>query len=302
MYSHIYVKRSTCTSAALNLLKRTIYAENPDECPYCLFLDDITSECKQEDIERYQIGLQIFKTLFHSKDKSVQIALWNALTRFTSKDYFDKDDFSNDEYFLIMKAVNIEKPECYIFNINKPIETKRLILRPITSKDIAIFKRYYKNDGDFERYCGSHPTKELVDEYASRTSPLLFAIEEKITHNLIGNVGFSVHSECNEVRLEYYIFKSFRHNGYCKEAARILIDRLFDNKLCTPVQTIRDYIYKKKFVKIDTVRAMVATTNEASKKVGQSLGMTHEATLANRMRSADFNWVDEEIYVLTKNQ
>jgi RimJ/RimL family protein N-acetyltransferase len=299
-YITIHKKRSTCTGVALALLKQTVYVQNPDECPNCLWLNDITVGCKQKSLDRYQTGLQIFKTLFHSKDKSVQIALWNALTCFHSLADFDKNDFSDEEYALIMKAVNIEKSQGFEPNINRPIITKRLILRAITSKDFATYKKYFREDDDFPTYCGKSPTKENISEYASRIYPLLFAIEERKTHRIIGNVGLNIHDGYNELSLEYYIFKQFRHNGYCKEAALALIDRLLKHKLYTPIETLREYIYKKKRVKIDTVRAMIATTNEASKKVAQSIGMIHEATLSNRMKSSDFNWVNEEIYILPK--
>jgi RimJ/RimL family protein N-acetyltransferase len=281
-------------------LKQTVYIQNPDECSDFLFLDGmITVGFKQENLDRYQTGLRIFKTLFYSKDKSVQIALWNALTCFHSLDDFDKNDFSDEEYTLIRKVVNMEKNRGPYFNINSLITTNRLILRPITSNDIALYKHYYRIDGDFEVYAGSHPTKENINRVAT-ASPLSFAIEEKATHQLIGNVGLGVDDENNELKLQYYIFKPFRHNGYCKEAATALIDRLLKHKLYTPVETLRRYVYKKKRVKIDTVRAMIATTNEASKKVAQSIGMIHEATLSNRMKSADFNWVNEEVYILPK--
>ena len=294
-------QRSALTQQALDYLKKTLYAENPEECPdYYLYLN-LAEGDKEYNLEKYYENLKIFKALFASNNPSFKIALWNSICVRYEGQKLIEEDFSQEEYAFLVKACSAQVRSVDETNINKPIITSRLVLRSIEKDDMKLFAYHYKNDGDFVTFTGYAPRTQYISFYANRRGPNLFTIEEKNTHTVIGYVGLSIHEVSATGLLEYYIFKEFRQKGYCKEAIAALVERALKNKLYLPVETVQVGVYAKRVIKLNAIRARIATTNSASLKTVQSCGFLHEATIHKSMHKSGLGWLDEEIYYLPKD-
>lgn len=279
---------------AIDFLKNSLFANNPDNCPGFLSLQ-ITKENKKQNLESYEKEIEIFKTLFHSDSKNHKIALWNGLL-ICGKSKFYKRDFSSEEYDFLNSAVIASKNPIYSVNINNVIKTERLILRAINKDDTKLFAYHFKYDGDFIIFSECAPTKKNIKLLASRKLPTFFTIEEQATHKVIGYIGLSIYDSSATGLIEYYIFKEYRKNGYCKEAIKCLVNKALNHKLYEPVETLREYIYKKKVIKLNAIRARISAINVASIETVKSCGFIHEATVHKTMHISNIGWTDEEIY------
>ena len=133
---------------AYTLLRKTLYADNPDECPdyLCVEIDD-QSKCDYP--KEYSTDLKIFKTLFASDDPDIRTALWNAVNTCAGTDLTPSDDLSDEEYAFLKSRYEAKAGIRYNSNINPPIATERLVLRPICEDDQKLFSYHYMHDGDF---------------------------------------------------------------------------------------------------------------------------------------------------------
>lgn len=290
--------RDQVNAEAIAFLRKGLYAENQDNCPDCLYVC-ITTYNKEKDLETYEEELKIFKALFNAGNVNYKIALWNRLILYYSESTkFYRKDFSRDEFAFIKAALKATGTPIYEANVNEPIVTDKLILRAIEKSDYKHFAYHYKNDGDFDIYCGLAPTNENVKRFAERRLSTLFAIEEKSSHALMGYVGLSIKPESSTGLLEYYIFKEHRKRGYCKEAVNALVNAAMTGNLYEPRETLRYYVYQKKVVKLNAIRARISVANTASLNTVKSCGFIYEATIHKTIHKQDFGWTDEEIYYI----
>lgn len=156
---------------------------------------------------------------------------------------FCRKDFTKEEFEFIASALYAACTPISVANVNGPIVTDRLILRTITKNDCTLLAYHYKNDGDFIQFTGFRPTNKMIKLYADIEAPTYFAIEERTMHNLIGYIGLHFCEQSATGLLEYYIFKEYRNQGYCKEAITKLVDMAFHGKIYEPIRTVRDYVY-----------------------------------------------------------
>lgn len=306
---NIYEQRDLIEKQACEYLKQTIYSDQPDQCPIAIWLR-LSLLNKEIDEEAYKKHIEIFKTLFHSNNQDLKIALWNGI-RITN-DEFSKTDFTKEEYdFLIQR----QKKHDSLLNANSKLFTKRLILRAIRNEDWAILAYHFEHDGDFELFSLDEKPIENVKVYtegfAQRNEPLFFAVVEKISNTLIGYVGLVNELKFKETsdisndattkyRIEYYIFKDYRNKGYCKEAIFSLTDSAFGRKLISPIATICKDIYDYKTTEINKIVAIIATVNILSIKLIESCGFTHETTFVKSKKLPNRGWIDEAYYTLSK--
>lgn len=291
-------KRDKLEKQTYDYLKKTVFAENPDECPLPysrLYLDE-----DHRGSVWYEKDLKTFKTLFAINDANVKIVLWNSIGRTYVEEKIFKNDFTADEYEFLMRAVEARKNYIYDVNVNKPIVTDRLVLRAIEQDDGKIFAKRFKDGDDFFMLTAFEPTDKLITDYSKMRGPLLFTIEEKTTRTIIGCAGLNLKEESATGWLDYYIFKEYRNKGYCKEAVSVLIEKAFNNKLYLPVETIRKYVYKRKALKLNAIRAWVVAVNTPSLKTVESCGFKHEATFNKVVYKKDVGWIDREYFYLTK--
>lgn len=119
-------------------------------------------------------------------------------------------------------------------NTGKPFETKNLILLPSNNlRDNASFLKMLKADGDFRNFCGveySEAALSLLENYFDKPETCYYSIYRKVEPcKYIGHTGF--YWKKDRCEIECYLFKPYRNNGYCMEAAEELIHFLFSNGL-----------------------------------------------------------------------
>lgn len=296
---------------ALEFLKKNLFIDNPDDCPFSVFLF-ITKKDKKIRLENYENDIKIFKALFNSGIEDYKVILWNKLVIDKNSEFYKKD-FSRDEFEFLKSVLSAyiiaSKNNFYYPNVNEPMKTDRLILRAINKNDKKLFAYHFKSDGNFAIFSGRAPTTKNIKDMAYRELPTLFTIEEQLTHKVIGYVGITIgfagitiHGTTSTGLIEYYIFKEFRKQGYCKEAIKYLVNKIFNQELYDPVETLRETIFEKKVIKVKTIRARISAINTASINTIKSCGFIHEATIHNTMYLEGIGWTDEEIYYLPNKE
>lgn len=103
----------------------------------------------------------------------------------------------------------------------------------------------------------------------------------KTTGEMIGYIGLDG-KRCDESNLEFYIFKKHRNKGYCKEAARRLLDAFFNGEI--------------KGLKGNRVVAETFFENEPCKAALLALGFRSEG-LGIRVVSDDDEYIAEGMVV-----
>ena len=299
--SSISKKRNDLELQAENFLLKEIYADNPSECPLLYF--KLTALDRKTDFELYKSQLKAFKALFNAKNESFKIVLWNVIRRKgeISKPY--RKDFTAAEYEFLVRALDVRGNYIELANVNKPIATDRLILRPFKISDKNLFAFHFKNDGDFFTYSGYEPTAKWIKKFSNKQAPTYFTIEEKKTKEVIGFIGIDPSEQPATGWMEYYIFKDYRKKGYCKEAIKVLVNKALNGKLYLPsTETVWRYVYNRKALKLNAIRAWVSELNTPSIKTLESCGFSHEATFHKTIYKKDIGWIDKHIYYLPKGE
>lgn len=145
------------------------------------------------------------------------------------------------------------------------IETERLVLRPFTVKDagdvqllagerkvadMTLTIPHPYRDGMAESWISTHS-----DSWENRTA-VSYAITIKDSKQLIGTVSLSK-IKGTYAELGYWIGVPFWNMGYCSEAASALIE------------------FAARAIEVTCVRAVHLTSNPASGRVMQKMGMIH---------------------------
>lgn len=296
---NFYKARERLEEEAIGFLKSGLYSEHPENCPQYVHFG-ISAVEKAKNSEHYQRDILHFKTLFNADEGRYRLTLWNMIVNYYSENLkVCKKDFSEEEYAFISAASEAVWMS-YEANINKPINTERLILRAIEKRDRRILAEHFKNDGDFTFFTGSKPTNKNIREFTLHLRRnTYFAIERKSDGKLLGYIGLSVKKETSTGLLEYYLFKEDRKKGYCKEAVEVLTKITLRGKLYEPVETIQLGVFRKKAIHLNAIRARISSFNIASRKTVESCNFAHEATFHQTMNRGTAAWTDEEIYYLT---
>ena len=169
------------------------------------------------------------------------------------------------------------------------LETQRLILRQFHIQDA---KRVQKLAGEPEMAASTflpHPYKDgiaerwilsLVDDY-KKDRIVNFAIDLKETGVLIGSIGLVLDMQHNRGDLGYWVGMPFWGSGYCTEAGRAVLKYGFEG------------------LGLNRIAAPHFSSNPASGRVLQKLGMRHEGT--RRQHYLRFGkYEDAEVYGLLK--
>jgi len=145
------------------------------------------------------------------------------------------------------------------------IETERLLLRPFSVEDANVVQQlagkrkvsdttmnipHPYTDGMAESWISTHPSN-----WENRTG-VTYAITIKDSKELIGTVSLSKINGAQS-ELGYWVGIPFWNMGYCSEAASALIE------------------FASRTIGITSVRAVHLTSNPASGRVLQKLGMRH---------------------------
>jgi RimJ/RimL family protein N-acetyltransferase len=147
------------------------------------------------------------------------------------------------------------------------LRAERLVLRPFELRDAADVQRlagarevadttltipHPYPDGAAEQWISMHP-----GAWASRQTAT-YAIVDAATDALLGATGLILSMENRRAELGYWVGVPFWNQGYCTEAARVLLDFGFD------------------VLGLHRIEARHMTRNPASGRVMQKLGMTLE--------------------------
>lgn len=118
------------------------------------------------------------------------------------------------------------------------IETKRLIIRSLQPSDEKAFIEMASDGSLTEIFGDCSECHKWMGEFISHAIELetadnpyneymAFAIEDKITHMVVGSVGSSYYEDFMEVGVTYFIGADYRGKGYAAEALQCLTGYLF---------------------------------------------------------------------------
>ncbi|WP_346885603.1 GNAT family N-acetyltransferase [Clostridium sp. UBA4395] len=169
-----------------------------------------------------------------------------------------------------MMRITIKKEDFKMINIS--IETDNLIMRPFLPSDVkdAVYYSQQPNVSYWLSDMVLHNESEalswinwLNEKFNINEPFIILAIEYKVEHKCIGVVGVHAKAEIdNEVEILYGISDSYQGNGYATEAAKALIQWVFEN------------------TELKSLTAIVKPENTSSKTVINKLG---------------FNYVDDRV-------
>ena len=109
------------------------------------------------------------------------------------------------------------------------LETERLIVRSLQQSDEHAFiemasdgslTEIYGDCSECHKWMGRFISEAMELEALNnpRNEYLAFAIEEKVSHAVVGSVGSSFYEDFDEVGVTYFIGAKYRGNGYAAEA------------------------------------------------------------------------------------
>jgi RimJ/RimL family protein N-acetyltransferase len=255
----------------------------------------------------YDLNLNIFHYIFTLGDDG-KTYLWNE---YVNGDYklseFCENDFNNDE-LIFLKSIEEAKKDAinkygYLtneININKPIETDRLILKAFNLRSsIAYDKYFYENQDEFKKYYRVDYGYDVCSQHMNRR-PLSFAIFLKDGNIQIGSVCFTDRGN-TRYNVEYFIIKEYRNKGYAYEALNCLIDEVKNNRLFILKNTLRNCVFDVIHPNIRCLQITTGINNIASQKMAEKAGFTKCGTLLFQY-SYDNKYCDEIVYYLVLNE
>lgn len=254
-------------------------------------------------------NIRKFKILFKINDPKLRTFLWNNMGGPPSDtlELVNKKAFSEEEYAFIKKRIEARdrgltldldlKP-----NNNGIINSERIILRPPSNEDAAIYHKHLKQDGDFGVFTGLKLNKENLERLNPFRSPYTFAVAEKESGKMIGLVGLYQYDEIRRMaNIEWYTFKPYRNKGYMREAISALAQAALNQRLFELRETVRFDVYRKHFAKIDIIRADIRVSNEASRNTATACGFKEQYLDRRRAIVNDNSYEDCIIYDLEKS-
>lgn len=175
----------------------------------------------------------------------------------------------------------------------KTMETKRLILEPISNKYLKEIYEHF-SDPDVTEYMdikslkSQDEAKEIIDFYLNKKDDqdhYRWVILRKEDHELLGTCGINTWKKqrANKCEIGYDLSKKYWRKGYTTEALDKLLNHIFNN------------------LNIKRVEALVIKENLPSCKVLEKLNFTKEGLLrANHNYNGEF--VDEYMYSLLREE
>ena len=177
-------------------------------------------------------------------------------------------------------------------NKSKLFETERLILRRVELTDAEDMYNNYCGSDVVTEYLSWSTHKSLEDTKAylenvalpkyEQENTYLWVLVLKETNQVIGCIEASkVNLELKSVMFGWVLSEKYWGQGLMPEAARV----------------IRDYLFDEGFVRL---WAYHNTNNPKSGRVMQKIGMVHEGSLKKYSLDNKGNFIDCELYAITK--
>ncbi|MFV0560689.1 MAG: GNAT family N-acetyltransferase [Enterococcus sp.] len=154
-----------------------------------------------------------------------------------------------------------------VFSKNQQIETKRLVLRPVTMDDVLDMFTYAHDAETTEFVFPMHQTKSDTEISIAKyfmAAPLgKYGIALKESNRLIGTIDLRVDENAGTAEIGYVLNKVFWGNGYVPEAAEALLALGFEQ------------------LKLVRIFAFHDVRNQKSGRVLEKLGMKEEGHIPN---------------------
>lgn len=179
----------------------------------------------------------------------------------------------------------------------RTIETERLLLKPY---DIKIYKDIYqliqKNKTrllhSFPKTIKSTETVENTKDFVQQSifdwnnnKAYAFIIFDKPTNQLIGYIKMkNIDWKKNQTELAYFIDEDFEQKGLMTESLKKILDFCFN------------------IIQFDRVFARIVTTNSASIKAIEKVGLKYEGTFLQDHTTSDNQVVDTYCYGISKEE
>lgn len=141
--------------------------------------------------------------------------------------------------------------------------TKRLLLRAYRREDFDAFAAHCADPvASAHLVPADRPAAWRI--FCSQTGLWLldgagwWAVEEKETGKLVGNIGAFFREESSVMELGWNTYRAFWGQGFANEAAAVVLHHAFETR------------------REPKVRALIASANASSLRVASRLGLTHE--------------------------
>ena len=144
------------------------------------------------------------------------------------------------------------------------LHTERLVLREYRPEDFDAFAAHLA-DPVSSAHLGTADRQTAWRFFCSQAGQWLiygagwWAVEEKKTGQLVGNVGAFFRDESTVMDLGWHTYRAFWGKGFANEAAGAVLHHAFEIR------------------REPKVRALIAAANESSLRVAKRLGLTYEA-------------------------
>src|SRR5699024_878643 len=173
---------------------------------------------------------------------------------------------------------------------NREIETKRLLLRPVTLAD-AEGMYEYSSDEEATSFSSYDQYQSIDDAYYSSANifmdqPLgIYGIELKENTQSNGTIDvFNISSKKMSAEMGYILNPNYHRKGYMTEAGRALLALGFEK------------------MELEKIYALCDSRNVASAGVMKKLGMKQEAHRRHHSLSKDGEWIDMLEYAILKDE
>ncbi|MFZ6647749.1 GNAT family N-acetyltransferase [Undibacterium sp. TJN25] len=143
------------------------------------------------------------------------------------------------------------------------LQTERLTLREYRREDFDVFADHLMNS-ESSVHLGSSDRQMAWRIFSSHAGLWLihgagwWAIENRQTGQLVGNVGAFFREESTEMEMGWNTYRPFWGQGIANEAAAAVLNYAFETR------------------REPKVRALIASANKSSLRVAERLGMTYE--------------------------
>jgi len=210
---------------------------------------------------------QIAKAQDHANNFDHPASLSNHLTWLKSTGFQQVNCWYQNFSFAVISGIRRGK----LPSTDQPVlETSRLVLRPFRLSDAADVQRLAGDrtvaantltiphpypDGAAEAWIQSLPEQFI------NGSEIVYAITLRSTGELCGSVGLSISAESPMATLGYWMGQPYRNQGYCTEAAKILVNYGFHT------------------LGLSRIQATHISDNPASGRVMEKIGMVYEGCL-----------------------
>ncbi len=160
------------------------------------------------------------------------------------------------------------------------LQTKRCLVREMTTEDVDSFYEIYKEPSITEYMEGLFARKEQEVEYVkgyiknvySFFEYGLWTVLEKESGRIIGRAGISFREETETVELGYVIGVPYQRQGYAYEVCSAILS------------------YAEEELGMERIAAYIETGNEASKNLCRKMGFDREGTVLVRNKHYE-KWI-----------